>query len=76
MDDKTFSAFLALLMCCDPWPVQLNGDDNRSIVESFVDKAAQKRGYTGWLDAYRLTSPGYVDRDLEDVLSAGDTEVR
>ena len=54
MDDKTFRAFLDLLMCSDPWP---SDNDGQTTLVAFADAEAGRRGFEhegkgGWVVAY------------------------
>ena len=52
MNDDQFRAFLILIMCSDPWPVNdINELDNQTVVERLLDKEARQRGFTDWIDA-------------------------
>jgi len=50
MDAIEFRAFLSLLMCCDPWPCDDNG--NQDTVIFYANRESVERGYTDWIDAY------------------------
>lgn len=52
MNDKEFRAFMDLLMCSDPWPV--DDKDNQAIMISLADKEAKKRRFEGWITAYHM----------------------
>lgn len=65
MNDKEFRAFLDLMMCSDPWPIQ-DGDVSEAILIEFADKEANNRGYENWIDAYYSFEIGWckaVNRD-------------
>ncbi len=51
MTDKEFRAFLDLLMCSDPWPVN-DGGKNQVTLKYFADVEASKRHYDTWIEAY------------------------
>ena len=57
MNDIEFKAMLELVMCCDPWPVEGN-TENQAIIKKFVDEEATARLYSGWVEAYHDISPG------------------
>lgn len=38
MNNKEFRAFMNLLVCSDPWPVN---DNSQAILDSFADKEAK-----------------------------------
>ena len=48
MDAYEFRAFLDLLMCADPYPV----DSGDAAVKGYANQLAVDRGYTDWIDAY------------------------
>ena len=50
MTDQQFVAFMALLMCSDPWPTQ--NPEDRVTLDSVADDEARKRGYENWVVAY------------------------
>ena len=50
MNDDQFRAFLILMMCSDPWPV--DDGENQVIIENLADYEAVKRGFGCWIDAY------------------------
>ena len=50
MTDIEFAAFLRLLMCSDPWPVE--DADSEASVKAWADGEAARRGFSGWVDAY------------------------
>ena len=54
MNDKEFRAFLDLMMCSDPWPIDPNetGDDEQGTLLDFIEKESNLRGYDGWIEAY------------------------
>ena len=54
MEDKEFKAFLALMMCSDPWPISpdKDGDDGQGTLLDFIEKESNLRGYDGWIEAY------------------------
>jgi hypothetical protein len=47
MNDELFKAFMALLMCSDPYPCE-----GEELITDFADEEAQKRGYEDWIHAY------------------------
>ena len=51
MDTITLKAFLTLLMCSDPWPVN-NDQDNQITLERFADSESRRHGFTDWIEAY------------------------
>lgn len=55
MNDEEYAAFLRLLMCSDPWPV----DDAGTLVtlNGLANKEAVRRGYADWIDAYHRWLP-------------------
>jgi len=57
MTDREFRAFLDLLMCSDPWPVDGGGhadvgDGGQSVLEALADRESGKRGFGEWIEAY------------------------
>jgi len=54
MNDMEYRAFLDLMMCSDPWPVNANSQqfDTRQQMIDVANRLAKDRGYTDWLDAY------------------------
>lgn len=50
MDPMEFRAFLDLMMCCDPWPV--DGSGNQETIVFFANRKSVERGYSDWIDAY------------------------
>ncbi len=60
MTDQQLRAFLTLLMCCDPWPVDsrsTGGDENQDHMICLADVESAKRGYGGWIEAYYDFNP-------------------
>ena len=51
MNDTEYRAFLDLMMCSDPWPIDDDGIDHE-LLEAFADAQAKKRGFTCWIEAY------------------------
>jgi hypothetical protein len=51
MNDETLRAFLTLLMCSDPWPVE-GEPENQKLIESWADLEAEKHGFKDWIEAY------------------------
>ncbi len=54
MTDKQYRAFLDLLMCSDPWPVNKGGEEGQEILMRLAESEAKHRGYNTWVDAYHL----------------------
>ena len=54
MNDSLFRDVLDLFMVCDPWPLSI-GTHLNMVYE--LDKEAQKRGFSGWVEAYHWFSP-------------------
>jgi hypothetical protein len=52
MKDKEFRAMLDLVMCCDPWPVEMDMGLNEAIIKDMVLLESVKRNYPNWVDAY------------------------
>lgn len=52
MNDKEFRAFMDLLMCSDPWPV--DDKNNQAIIEALADKEAKRRQFGDWITAYHM----------------------
>ncbi len=50
MNQEQFRAFLVLLMCSDPWPVEEEG--HQKILDTFADEESNRHGYRDWLEAY------------------------
>lgn len=48
MDGYEFRAFLDLLMCSDPYPV----DSGEDAVKGYANRQAVERGFADWIDAY------------------------
>lgn len=46
---QEFGAFLSLVMVSDPWPIA-QIDEGR--VKDVLNREADRRGYSGWVDAY------------------------
>ena len=51
MNKEQLKAFLVLLMCSDPWPVE-NEEGHQEILDSFADEESQRHGYSDWIEAY------------------------
>ena len=51
MTPKQLKAYLALLMCSDPWPVT-DDPENQSECVGFANDMARACGFTDWIDAY------------------------
>lgn len=54
MNDMEYRAFLDLMMCSDPWPVDdgVSGLATHSLMLDVANRNAVDRGYTDWVDAY------------------------
>lgn len=52
MSDEEFRAFLDLMMCSDPWPVDPGGIENQSIMLALAEKEAKKRKFENWIVAF------------------------
>lgn len=50
MSDEEFVAFMGLMMCSDPWPMD-HEPGSFEILEGFADQEAQKRGFMNWIVA-------------------------
>ncbi|KKK92390.1 hypothetical protein LCGC14_2703410 [marine sediment metagenome] len=50
MTDLQLRAFLDLLMCCDPWPV--DDDTSQDQMTCLADMESAKRGYGDWYTAF------------------------
>jgi hypothetical protein len=50
MTKEQLRAFLILLMCSDPWPV--NDEGNFDILANFANGESQRHGYNDWIEAY------------------------
>ena len=48
MSASEFRAFLDLLMCSDPYPVDTGEDE----MFGYANRQAIERGFTDWVDAY------------------------
>jgi len=44
-----FRTLLELMMCSDPWPA---GDDMRIFLKKLLNREAQEREYSDWVEAY------------------------
>ena len=51
MSATEYRAFLDLLMCSDPYPVDDNGVGEQLLL-SFADDQSHKYGFTCWVEAY------------------------
>ena len=49
MNDGQYRAFLDLMMCSDPWPLD---DAAHRILDDLADNEAQLRGFSKWTIAY------------------------
>jgi hypothetical protein len=49
MDTITFKAFLSLLMCSDPTPIDAAED---LLLRDWADAQAKLHGYSDWIEAY------------------------
>jgi len=49
MNHLEFRAFLSLLMCSDPWP---EGVDGENLLKDWADREARHRGFIDWVEAY------------------------
>ena len=56
MNNREFSEFVKLLMCCDPWPVKhengTRSHDNEVTIKAWADNEARRLGFDNWIDAY------------------------
>ncbi len=50
MTKEQFRAFLFLLMCSDPWPV--NEEGHQKVLNDFANEESQRHGYNDWIEAY------------------------
>jgi hypothetical protein len=50
MTEEQLKAFVTLMMCSDPWPVDEPG--NQAIIEKFADEESQKHNFRDWIEAY------------------------
>jgi hypothetical protein len=50
MTREQLRAFVYLLMCADPWPV--DDENNQLIVDAFADEEAMRHGFNDWVEAY------------------------
>ena len=70
MDDDVFFAFLDLLMCSDPVPIEVH---EFGLLREFANEEAILHGYASWIDAYhripipviKETVPGHLESVLE-----------
>lgn len=64
MNKKQFRAFLDLIMCCDPWPVDdtLATETNEWMVKDFASAHARTLGFTDWVDAYHRLQPTLLSK--------------
>lgn len=51
MNPKQFRAFLDLLMCSDPWPVD-DGGESQKALDKFANEEAVRHGQRDWVGAY------------------------
>ena len=59
MDDRQFRAFLNLLMCCDPYPVQdMGGGTGESDLIRLANVEAKKRDFDTWEEAFHVFKAG------------------
>jgi len=61
MNDKQYRAFLDLLICCDPWPVEKNAKENLSIIFDLANEEAEKRGFVNWVAALHDHITDYIE---------------
>lgn len=54
MSEEQLRAFLILLMCSDPWPVENESQEHQKILTDFADEESQRHGYTDWIEAYHV----------------------
>ncbi len=52
MTDAQFRAFLDLMMCSDPWPVEPDDMGTHDHMICLADMESAKRGYGDWIEAY------------------------
>lgn len=53
MDDNQYLAFMDLLMCSDPWPVQGDiGIYEKEVLEDLANAEARARNFDDWIVAY------------------------
>jgi len=50
MKDDIYIILMGLVMCADPWPLNEN---SAYIIKKFLDDEAKRRGFDGWIEAYR-----------------------
>lgn len=50
MNDKEYKAFLSLLMCSDPWPVEPDKGE-QELLKSYANQEVVERGYFDWIEA-------------------------
>ena len=51
MNPLEFRALLDLIMCCDPWPVADDGENQR-FIQLLADREARRREFPDWISAY------------------------
>ena len=66
MKDIEYRAFLDLLMCSDPWPVN-NFPHSQEILKNFAHEEAVKRGFANWIDAYHGHIMNIFEREAKDI---------
>lgn len=49
IEDDQFRAFLVLLMCSDPMPIE---DNEHRLVKDMANDLSVKRGFKDWVEAY------------------------
>lgn len=53
MTDTQYRAFLDLLMCSDPWPIEGEGGEHmEKILVSFANEEAKRHGFDNWIIAF------------------------
>ena len=48
MNQEELRAFTALLMICDPWPIE----EPKELLDAAADRMARALGFTDWIEAY------------------------
>lgn len=60
MTSIEFRALLNLFMCSDPWPT--GRDSEHAILQDFLDRESDYRGYSDWVEAYHY----FMKKDKEE----------
>lgn len=61
MPNDVFDAFLSLMMCADPSPLDADQD---KLLRDWANQESERRGYSDWIEAYhenwRRRTPAYA----------------